>query len=85
MQHFALAAAPGVGRGGVVVEVPGAWAVEEVAVTGEEIGEVEMMVATGVTDIQIGGWGWWVGGMDRRWTKLVLEFHNFGGFQKYKL
>ena len=38
------------------VEVPGAWAVEEVAVTGEEIGEVEMMVATGVTDIQIGGW-----------------------------
>ena len=77
-----------VGSGEVVVgevEVPGAWAVEEVAVTGEEIGEVEMMVATGVTDIQIGGWGWWVGGMDRRWTKLVLEFHNFGGFQKYKL
>ena len=48
------------------VEVPGAWAVEEVAVTGEEIGEVEMMVATGVTDIQIGGWGWWVVGWRNR-------------------
>ena len=73
MQHFALAAAVVVGRGDVVVgevEVPGAWAVEEVAVTGEEIGEVEMMVATGVTDIQIGGLG---GG----WEEWIEDGQNW--------
>ena len=57
--HFAHAAALGRERVGVEVEVPGAWAVVEVVVMGEEIG-VEMMVETvgqmGVTNIQTGVW-----------------------------